>query len=62
MAGLERRVRALALERMAARYSRELQAVLGEVLREMQAAGEVMVTLERQQPVYHITLARAGGS
>jgi hypothetical protein len=53
------RVGALALERVAARYSRELQKVLGDVLRELQAEGLVMVTLERQQPVYHLTVARA---
>ncbi|HEX6588740.1 MAG TPA: DUF5715 family protein [Longimicrobiales bacterium] len=47
------------LERAAARKSRELMAILGAVLREMQAEGLVYVTLERQQPVYHITVARA---
>lgn len=46
------------LEHVAARKSRELMAILGEVLREMQAEGAVYVTLERQQPVYHITVAR----
>ena len=46
------------LERAAARKSRELMAILGGVLREMQAEGLVYVTLERQQPVYHITVAR----
>lgn len=50
-------VRAL-LEHAAARKSRELMAILGEVLREMQSDGAVYVTLERQQPVYHITVAR----
>ena len=53
------RIIALALERVAARYSRELQKVLGDVLRELQSEGLVMVTLERQQPVYHLTVARA---
>jgi hypothetical protein len=52
------RMRALALERVAARYSRELQRVLGDALRELQSEGAVMVTLERQQPVYHLTVAR----
>lgn len=47
------------IERMAARKSRELQAILGDVMREAQAAGEVLVTLERLQPVYHITVAKA---
>jgi hypothetical protein len=52
-------ITALALERVAARYSRELQKVLGDVLRELQSQGDVMVTLERQQPVYHLTVAKA---
>lgn len=46
------------LEYAAARKSRELKAILGGVLREMQTEGLVMVTLERQQPVYHLTVAR----
>lgn len=46
------------LEAAAARKSRELQAILGGVLLELQEAGDVMVTLERQQPVYHLTVAR----
>lgn len=46
------------MERMAARKSRELQAIMGEVMREAQSRGEVLVTLERQQPVYHITVAK----
>ena len=46
------------VERMAARKSRELKAILGEALLETQSAGEVLVTLERLQPVYHITIAR----
>lgn len=46
------------LEAAAARKSRELQAILGEVLINLQQAGDVMVTLERQQPVYHLTVAR----
>lgn len=46
------------LEAAAARKSRELQAILGAVLLDLQQAGDVMVTLERQQPVYHITVAR----
>jgi hypothetical protein len=49
---------AAGLEAAAARKSRELQAVLGGVLLELQQAGDVMVTLERQQPVYHLTVAR----
>jgi hypothetical protein len=54
---LDRIVAAL-LESVAARNSREMQAILGGVLTELQRAGDVMVTLERQQPVYHFTLAR----
>jgi hypothetical protein len=45
-------------ETVAARRSAELQAILGEVLLEMQGEGKVMVTLERLQPVYHMTVAR----
>jgi len=40
-----------------AKYSREVQALLGEVLLEMQREGKVVVLLERRQPVYHITVA-----
>ena len=46
------------LESVSARKSRELKAILGEVLREAQSDGLVLVTLERLQPVYHITVAR----
>jgi hypothetical protein len=52
------RIAAAMLETAAARKSRELQAILGAVFLELQNAGDVMVTLERQQPVYHFTLAR----
>lgn len=55
------RFAALALEAAAARKSRELQAILGQVLRDAQNEGTWMVTLERQQPVYHITIASAPG-
>ncbi|MGH7575443.1 MAG: DUF5715 family protein [Longimicrobiales bacterium] len=48
------------LETVAAKKSRELKAILGKVLLELQAEGAVMVTLERLQPVYHLTLARRG--
>jgi len=40
------------------RKSRELQKILGDVLREAQDEGIVLVTLERLQPVYHVTVAR----
>ena len=53
------RIDALTLERVAAIKSRELQKVLGGVLRDMQSEGLLLVTLERQQPVYHLTVARA---
>jgi hypothetical protein len=45
-------------ETVAARRSRELMAILGSVLLEMQGEGKIMVTLERLQPVYHVTVAR----
>ncbi len=44
-------------ETVAARRSRELMAILGSVLLEMQGEGKIMVTLERLQPVYHVTVA-----
>jgi hypothetical protein len=49
---------AVHVELVAARRSRELMAILGEVLITMQREGSVMVTLERLQPVYHITVRR----
>ncbi|HEX6068933.1 MAG TPA: DUF5715 family protein [Longimicrobiaceae bacterium] len=52
-----RRYARLAAERVAARRAMEIKAVLGAVLLEMQREGKVMVTLERQQPVFHMTLA-----
>lgn len=51
-------VAALALDAAAARKSRELQAILAEVLQELQDEGAVMVTLERRQPVFHMTVDR----
>ncbi|MGK2934794.1 MAG: DUF5715 family protein [Gemmatimonadaceae bacterium] len=45
-------------ETVAARRSRELMAILGNVLLEIQGEGKIMVTLERLQPVYHMTVAR----
>lgn len=48
---------AAAVEAAAARKSRELQAILGRVLEEMQDEGSVMVTMERGQPVYHMTVS-----
>jgi hypothetical protein len=52
------RIAAAVLETAAARKSRELQAILGEVLTGLRREGDVLITLERQQPVYHITVAR----
>lgn len=54
-----RRYAGVAAERVAARRASELKAILGEVLVEMQREGRVMVTLERQQPVFHMTLGGA---
>lgn len=53
-----RRIEVLAAETGAARMSRELQAELGHILRQMQDEGRVMVTMEVRQPVYHMTVAR----
>ena len=39
-------------------YWQELQGILGRVLIEMQEEGLVLVTLEREQPVFHITVRR----
>ncbi|HEX6694640.1 MAG TPA: DUF5715 family protein, partial [Longimicrobiales bacterium] len=36
----------------------ELQAVLGRVLQQLKSEGRVMIMMERQQTVYHITLAK----
>jgi hypothetical protein len=51
-------VAAALAETVAARRSRELMAVLGTLLIDLQNEGRVMVTLERLQPVYHMTVAR----
>jgi hypothetical protein len=52
------RYAAVAAERVAARRALELKAILGRVLVEMQAEGKVLVTVERLQPVYHLTVGR----
>jgi hypothetical protein len=49
----------LALESVSARKSRELGAILSQVLQEAQAEGLALVLYERQQTVYHLTVARA---
>lgn len=49
----------VAAGRVAARRALELKAILGEVLLDLQQEGRVMVTMERQQPVFHMTVAGA---
>ena len=49
----------LALESVSARKSRELGAIFSQVLMEAQAEGLALVIYERQQTVYHLTVARA---
>jgi hypothetical protein len=49
----------LAFESVSARKSRELGAILSRVLEEAQAEGIAVVIYERQQTVYHLTVARA---
>ena len=49
----------LALESVSARKSRELGAIFSQVLREAQTEGLALVIYERQQTVYHLTVARA---
>ena len=56
VAALAQALRSAHTDAAAARMSRELQALLGEVLIEMENEGALMVTLERQQPVFHVTL------
>lgn len=53
-----RKYEAAAVERVAARRSHELKAILGRVLRELQSEGKVLVMLEERQPVYHLTIAK----
>jgi hypothetical protein len=38
--------------------SAELQAVLGRVLQEMRIEGKLLTRMERNQPVYHTTVAK----
>lgn len=49
----------LAFESVSARKSRELGAIFSRVLQEAQAEGIALVIYERQQTVYHLTVARA---
>lgn len=53
-----RRYQDVAAGRVAARRALELKAILGEVLLDVQRDGLVMITMERRQPVFHLTLAR----
>ncbi len=53
------RVVDLAFESVSARKSRELGGVFGEVLAQAQAEGLALLIYERQQTVYHLTVARA---
>jgi len=48
----------LALESVSARKSRELGAIFAQVLREAQSEGLALVIYERQQTVFHVTVAR----
>lgn len=48
----------LAFESVSARKSRELGAILSGVLQETQSEGMALVIYERQQTVYHLTVAR----
>ena len=49
----------LAFESVSARKSRELGAIFSRVLQEAQTEGLALVIYERQQTVYHLTVARA---
>jgi len=49
----------LAFESVSARKSRELGAIFSQVLTEAQAEGLALVIYERQQTIYHLTVARA---
>lgn len=51
-------LRVQAYEALGMRYWQELQGLLGRVLIGLQNEGKVRVTLEREQPVFHITVAR----
>ncbi len=49
---------AAALDSVADKHSSALQAALGRVLITMRKEGMLLVMMERQQAVYHITVAR----
>ena len=48
----------LSLESVSARKSRELGRIFSQVLAEAQEEGLALVIYERQQTVYHVTVAR----
>ncbi len=50
-------LRVRAYDALGMRYWQELQGLLGRVLIELQDEGKVMVTLEREQPVFHFTVS-----
>ena len=57
---LDGRLEAMRVERFGAlgyRYWQELQGILGRVLIELQDEGKALVLLEREQPVFHLTVA-----
>ncbi len=56
------RITDLALESVSARKSRELGKIFSQVLREAQDEGLALVIYERQQTVYHVTVARGAAA
>ena len=59
---LNERLEAIRVQRYGAlgyRYWQELQGILGRVLIEMQEEGKALVLLEREQPVFHLTVAQS---
>lgn len=52
------KMRIRAYDALGMRYWQELQGILGRVLIDLQNKGAVLVTLEREQPVFHITVAQ----
>lgn len=56
------RIADLALESVSARKSRELGKIFSQVLREAQEEGLALVIYERQQTVYHVTVARGAAA
>jgi hypothetical protein len=49
---------ALALDTVAVHNASALSAILGRVIQEMKSEGKLLVMMERQQAVYHMTVAR----